>query len=182
VDGHVEVRTRANGELYVPEGPGPNPNARIVKLSKDGRFIKEWGKKGSAAGELDGAHGIAMDSRGRLLVADRTNNRIQIFDQDGKFLAEWKQFGRPSGLFIDKNDTLYVTDSESTDQPGYGHNPGWKRGIRIGSARDGSVTAFIPDPKPVGLTSGAEGVAADAQGRVYAAEVASRRLLLFMKN
>jgi DNA-binding beta-propeller fold protein YncE len=178
-DGHVQVQTRPNGDLFVADGPGPNPNARIVKFSKDGKFIKMWGRKGSGAGEIDGAHGLALDSRGRLFVADRTNSRIEIFDQNGTFIEQWTQFSRPSGVFIDKNDRLYVTDSESTDAPGYGFHPGWKRGIRVGSAKDGSVTAFIPDPNPVGLTSGAEGIAADAAGNIYAAEVGARRLLKY---
>ena len=69
-------------------------------------------------------HALAMDSRGRLFVGDRGNNRIQIFDQDGKFLEEWKQFGRPSGLFIDKNDVLYVADAHSNAK----QNPGFTRG------------------------------------------------------
>jgi hypothetical protein len=69
-------------------------------------------------------HCLALDSRGTLFVGDRGNNRVQIFDQDGKFLDQWKQFGRPSGIFIDRNDVIYVTDSESTDREGYGHNPG----------------------------------------------------------
>src|SRR6202023_1613768 len=121
-------------------------NPRIVKFSKDGKFIKTWGKLGSARGEFDGLHTLAFDTRGRLFVGDRSNSRIQIFDQDGKFIAEWKQFGRPSGIFIDRDDTIYVADSESRDQPGYGYNPGCMRGIRIGSVKDGKVTAFIPDP------------------------------------
>jgi sugar lactone lactonase YvrE len=115
-------------------------------------------------------------------VADRTNNRIEIFDQNGTFVAAWTQFGRPSGLFIDANDRLYVTDSESTETPGYGYHPGTKRGIRVGSARDGSVSAFIPDPNPVGLTSGAEGVAADQAGNIYAAEVGAKRLVKYVRN
>lgn len=180
-DGHVQVQTRPNGELFVADGPGPNPNARIVKFSKDGKFLKTWGTKGSAPGQIDGAHGLAFDSRGRLFVADRTNNRIEIFDQNGAFIAEWKQFGRPSGLFIDANDRLYVTDSESTETRGYGYHPGGKRGITVGSAKDGSVTAFIPDPNPVGLTSGAEGVAADQAGNIYAAEVGAKRLVKYVK-
>jgi DNA-binding beta-propeller fold protein YncE len=175
-DGHVEVRTRPNGDLFVPDGPGPNQNARISKFSKDGKFLTSWGVKGSQPGQLDGPHGLAFDSRGRLFVADRTNSRIEIFDQNGKFLAEWKQFSRPSGIFIDRNDRLYATDSESTEDAGYGHNPGWKRGIRVGSAKDGSVTTFIPDSNPGGLTSGAEGVVADADGNIYGAEVGPRRL------
>jgi sugar lactone lactonase YvrE len=181
-DGHVLVQTRPDGELFVPDAPNPNPNARVVKFSKDGKFISTWGSKGAAPGQLDGPHGLAFDSRGRLFVADRTNNRIEIFDQNGKLLAVWKQFGRPSGVFIDGQDNLYVTDSESTDSPGYGCNPGVKRGIRIGSAKDGHVTAFIPDPNPVGLTSGAEGVAADAHGNIYGAEVGARRIVKYVKK
>jgi DNA-binding beta-propeller fold protein YncE len=180
-DGHVEVKTKPGGELYVEAGPGPNPNARISRFSKDGKFITSWGVKGAGPGQLDGPHGLAFDSRGRLFIADRTNSRIQVFDQNGKFLAQWKQFSRPSGIFIDAKDRLYATDSESMDDAGYGHNPGWKRGIRVGNARDGSVTAFIPDPHPGGLTSGAEGVAADADGNIYAAEVGPRMLRKYAK-
>lgn len=182
-----DVVTAPNGDIFVADGhSGQNPNAppstvaRIVKFSKEGKFLKAWGKLGSGPGEFKTPHGLAMDSRGRLFVADRGNNRIQIFDQEGRFLAEWKQFGRPSGLYIDKNDVLYVADSESNAR----QNPGWKRGIRIGSARDGTVTAFIPDPitNPDAVaTSGAEGVAADAQGNVYGAEVGPRGLKKYAK-
>ena len=118
------------------------------------------GKARIAPGEFDTPHTIALDSKGRLFVGDRANNRIQIFDQDGKFIEEWKQFGRPSGIYIDRNDMIYVADSESNTK----RNPGWKRGICVGSAKDGKVTAFIPDPEPKpdkSPTSGAEGVAAD---------------------
>ena len=90
-------------------------NARIVKFDKDGKFLMTWGKKGMGPGEFDVPHDLAFDSKGRLFVADRQNDRIQIFDQNGKFIAQWTQFGRPSGIHIDKNDTIYVADSESTD-------------------------------------------------------------------
>jgi sugar lactone lactonase YvrE len=175
-----------NGDIFVADGHGSPPNsqvnARIVKFSKDGKFIKEWGKVGSAPGDLNSPHALALDSKGRLFVADRINNRIQIFTQDGKLIAEWKQFGRPSGIFIDKDDTIYVADSESTDQPGYGYNPGCKRGIRIGSARDGKVTAFIPDPDPKGSSSAAEGVAVDRNGNIYGAEVGPMDLKKYVKK
>ena len=75
-----------------------------------------------------------------------------------------------------------VTDSESTDRDGYGHNPGWKRGIRIGSAKDGKVTAYIPDPDPKGGSSMSEGVAVDHQGNVYGAEVGPKDLKKYVKN
>jgi sugar lactone lactonase YvrE len=175
------VVVAASGDIFVADGHDEGSNARIVKFAKDGRFIKTWGKRGTAPGEFDTPHGLAFDSRGRLFVADRGNNRIQIFDQDGKFLAEWKQFSRPSGVYIDKNDVLYVADSESNSKV----NPGWKRGIRVGSAKDGKVTAFIPDPEPDPekvVTSGSEGVAADARGNIYGAEVGPRALKRYEKK
>jgi len=107
---------------------------------------------------------------------------VVIFDQEGRFIAAWKQLGRPSGLAIDRNDTLYVADSESRDTEGYGHNPGVRRGIRIGNATDGAVKYFIPDPSPTGGSSAAEGVAADAKGNVYGAEVGPKDLKRYVKK
>ena len=175
------VVTAPNGDIFVADGHGGNTNARIVKFAKDGSFIKTWGKKGSAPGELDIPHTIAMDSQGRLFVGDRQNNRIQIFDQDGKFLDQWHQFSRPSGVYIDARDNIYVADSES-ESVSKNHD-GWKRGIRVGSAKDGSVTAFIPDPvDKTNTTSAAEGVAADAAGNIYGAEVGPRRMMKYVRN
>ena len=174
------VITNANGEIFVGDGHGGNTNARIMKFSKEGKLIKTWGKKGSGPGELDTPHALAMDSQGRLFVADRNNNRVQIFDQEGNYIADWKQFSRPSGVYI-RNDVIYVADSESEISPG--RNVGWKRGIRIGNARTGEVTAFIPDPvEKVTTTSAAEGVAVDAQGNVFGAEVGPHRLMKYVKN
>jgi sugar lactone lactonase YvrE len=180
-----DVFVAPNGDIYIADGHGPQTNARIVKFSKDGKFIKSWGQHGSGAADLEGPHALAMDSRGRLFVGDRTNNRVQVFDQDGKLLASWKQFGRPSGIFIDRDDMMYVTDSESRsdNKPDeYGHNPGVNRGIRIGSVKDGKVIAYIPDPKPTGGSSTSEGVAVDRQGNVYGAEVGPRDLKKYVKK
>ena len=93
-------------------GTPPGYVSRIVKFSPTGKFIKEWGTLGSGPGQLKSPHALAMDTKGRLFVADRGNNRIQIFSQDGKLLDTWSQFGRPVGLWIDKKDTLYVTDAQ----------------------------------------------------------------------
>jgi sugar lactone lactonase YvrE len=177
------VAIAPNGDIFISDGHNlGRGNARVMKFTPDGKFIKQWGGQGSGQGQLNVPHCLAFDSKGRLFVGDRGNNRIQIFDQDGKFLDEWKQFSRPSGLFIDRNDVLYVTDSESTDREGYGNNPGWKRGIRVGSARDGLVTAFIPDPAPGGATSGAEGICADGQGNIYAAEVGPKDVKKYVRR
>ncbi len=178
------VAIAPNGDIFISDGHTPGRgNARIMKFTKDGKFIKQWGGHGSGPGQFETPHALAFDSQGRLFVGDRANNRIQIFDQDGNFIDEWKQFGRPSGIYIDQNDVIYVADSESTDRPGYGHNPGWKRGMRIGSAKDGTVTAFIPDPTPGdGATSAAEGVTADGKGTVYGAEVGSKDVKKYVKR
>ena len=168
------VAIAPNGDVFISDGHDRGKgNARVMKFSKDGKFIKQWGGHGSGPGQFEVPHTMAFDSAGRLFVGDRANNRIQIFDQDGKFIAEWKQFGRPSGIFIDSHDVLYVADSESIETGGYaGNNPGFKRGIRIGSAVDGKVVEFIPDSSPgTGATSGAEGIGADGKGTVYGAEV-----------
>ena len=174
-----DVLVAPNGEIFVSEGHGAG-NSRILKFSKDGKLIQSYGKKGSGPGEFDQPHALAMDSRGRLFVGDRGNNRVLIFDQDFKLLDEWKQFSRPSGLYI-RNDMLYAADSES-ESVARNHD-GWKRGIRIGSVKDGKVVAFIPDPveKATG-TSAAEGVAVDAAGNVYGAEVGPRAVKKYVKK
>jgi sugar lactone lactonase YvrE len=187
-DQPTEVAVAPNGDIFVADGHsgggGATGNARVMKFDKNGKYLKTWGKKGMGPGEFDVLHTIAFDSRGRLFVGDRQNNRIQIFDQDGRFIAQWYQFGRPSGIYIDRNDVIYVADSESRDgrtntgqlslaQTGYGFNLGAQRGIRIGSARDGSVRSFIPDPCPYPYASGstlAEGVTIDADGNLYGAD------------
>ena len=177
------VAIASNGDIFVADGHGGETNARIVKFTKQGKFIMTWGKKGSAPGELNIPHALAFDSQGRLFVADRGNNRIQIFDQNGKFLDQWQQFSRPSGIFIDRNDLIYVADSESGSVAK--DHAAWKRGIRIGSAKDGSVAAFIPDPNTVANftgTSAAEGVAADAKGVIYGAEVGPKDLKKYIKQ
>jgi DNA-binding beta-propeller fold protein YncE len=177
-----DVLVAPNGDIFVAEGhsSAEAANARILKFSKDGRLLKSIGKRGTARGELDQPHALAMDSRGRLFVGDRSNNRILIMNQEGKLLAEWSQFSRPSGIYIDKNDVIYVTDSESggVSLP----HGNWKRGIRVGSAKDGRLWALIPDPTENATgTSAAEGVAVDARGNIYGAEVGPHRLQRYVK-
>ena len=173
-----------NGDIFISEGhsgqqPDAKPDtvARISKFSSDGTFIKSFGRLGSGPVEFRTPHDIAMDSEGRLFVADRGNMRLQILDQNGTFIAEWKQFGRPSGVEI-RDGMIYVADSESN---GTVPHPGWKRGIRIGSIKDGKVLYRIPDPLELKGTSAAEGVAVDARGNVYGGEVGPRQLVKHFK-
>ncbi|MEI6739357.1 MAG: peptidyl-alpha-hydroxyglycine alpha-amidating lyase family protein [Gemmatimonadaceae bacterium] len=178
-----DVITAPNGDIYVSEGHASRPgsNARIFKFDKTGKLLMQWGVFGKGPTELDQPHALAFDSRGRLFVGDRGNDRILIYDQQGTLLDTWYQFSRPSGIFIDRNDVIYVADSESGSVAP--PHSAWRRGIRIGSARDGKVTAFIPDPDTnAPSTSSAEGVAVDAAGNIYGAEVGQKALKRYEKK
>ncbi len=173
--GPTSVVVAEDGSIFVADGHETDSNHRIVKFTADGEFVMAWGDFGSRPGQFNVPHAIAMDTRGRIFVADRDNNRIQIFGQDGTFIDEWTQFGRPSGMFISADDIIYVSDNQSNDE----RNPGWTRGIRIGSAVDGSVHEFIPDPAfdpAVSQETSAHGIAADGAGNIYGAEVWSQTI------
>jgi DNA-binding beta-propeller fold protein YncE len=166
--GPTDVVVNARGEIFVADGHTPRPGTpdgdRIVKLSKEGRFVQAWGsQKGSGPGEVIGPHRLALDSQGRLFVADRGNRRIQIFDQNGTFLDQWTQFGSPSGIWIDKRDNLYVAV------------PGQDGGIRIGSARTGTLTTVIRGTSP-------EVALADSDGKVYSGLVGGQSLQQFVQQ
>ena len=172
------VAVAPNGDIYVAEGhaDAPTANARILRFTKDGKFKDAWGKRGNGVGELLQPHALAFDSKGRLFVGDRSNNRILILDKNWNILDTWYQFSRPSGIYIDKNDNIYVADSESGSV-----NPAhvdWMRGMRIGSAKNGKLLAFIPDPDTTATrgTKAAEGVAVDKNGVIYGAEVGPKAL------
>jgi hypothetical protein len=174
------VAVAANGDIFVADGHEVSGNNRVVRYSKDGKFVKAWGKTGYGPGEFRTLHGIAIDSRGRVFVADRGNNRIQLFDQGGKHLSTWTQFGTPSGIAFDDKDQIFVADSESDGV----NNPGWEQGIRIGDLKTGFVTAFILDPggNPNMQTgSGAEFVAVDKYGNIFAGEPRPHVLQKYVK-
>jgi DNA-binding beta-propeller fold protein YncE len=167
-----------NGEIIVADGHWPRPTDaqqdgdRLVRIKTDGTFVAQYGKMGTAPGEFMGPHALAFDSQGRLFVADRSNNRVQVFDRNMQFVDEWRHFGRPSGIAILKDDTLIVADSESSQiiggppqaPEGGGNvvrNSGWGNGIRIGSAKDGSLRYYVQGTRP-------EGMGADNEGNVFA--------------
>jgi sugar lactone lactonase YvrE len=173
-----DVLVAPNGDIWVAEGHSSQgtANARLLKFDRTGKLLLSIGStRGAGVNEFDQPHALAMDSRGRLFVGDRSNDRILIYDQSGRLLDSWYQFSRASGIFIDANDVIYVADSESGSiAPS---RPEWRRGIRIGNALTGEVTAFIPDPvQETRNTSAAEGVAVDRNGVIYGAEVGPRAL------
>lgn len=167
-----------NGDILIADGHWPRPSTaqqdgdRLVRYSRDGRFVRDYGSLGRGPGQFMGPHALALDSKGRLFIADRSNNRIQILDADLAYLDSWKHFGRPSGIAILRDDTMVVSDSESgrllagpaESFEGGGpqfRNVGWRQGIWLGSAADGSVKQFIDGTNP-------EGIGADAAGNVFA--------------
>ena len=157
-DGPADVVVASNGDIFVVDGHGNN---RVVKFAKDGQFIMEWGGAGTGPGQFNEPHCLAFDSRGRLFVGDRVNQRIQVFDQNGRYLAEWPGI-MASGMYITDDDVLYVADYQL------------REGIVIANASDFSEIGFIENAMP-------EGVAVDQMGNVYAGEVASRNLKKFAR-
>jgi DNA-binding beta-propeller fold protein YncE len=173
-NGASDVLVAPDGSIFVADGHDNKTNNRILKYDSRGKLLLSWGKLGAGPGEFNSPHGLAMDREGRLYVADRSNSRIQIFDQMGKFLGEWRQFGRPSGLFITKDDMIYVADSLSSPQ----NNPGFKNGIRWGHISDGQVLGFIP----WGEYNAIEAVAVDDAGNIYAGFTNTMNFRRFVKN
>ncbi len=173
-----------NGDVYVAEShtdvADPNLIGRISVFDKTGKFLRVIGKTGTGPGEFRTPHALAFDSQGQLVVVDRHNHRIQILTKMGKFIREYDDFGRSSGMIIDKNDVIYTSDSESTERV----HPGWQRGIRIGSLKDGKVTMFIPPHITTTSPGGdmGEGIAMDAAGNLYTAEAQLKGVTKYVKK
>lgn len=173
-----DVIVAPNGEILVAEGHSYNgPHGRISRFAPDGTYLGSFGEFGDGPGQFIVPHGMAFDSQGRLFVATRGTNRIDIFSPDYEYIESWYQFGRPNDVFIDDDDTMYVLDSESGDE----RNPGYRRGIYIGSARDGTLSAWVPphEGRPPYGTIG-EGIAVDAAGNIYVGEVSIDGMTMFM--
>jgi sugar lactone lactonase YvrE len=180
-NGPTGVVVAANGDIWVTDGHGgpqvgPNKdnmygsrggNNRLVRFDKTGKYLKHWGggvgSEGSLPLQFDDPHDIQIDREGRLYIADRGNNRVQVLDTDGKFITRWTQFGKPSAIAIDDKH-IYVADGMSDQR----WNPGWDRGIRIADLKTGYVKAFIPDEEATARGgAGTEFLGVDSRGRIF---------------
>ena len=146
-DGPADVFVAPSGDIFVADG---YRNSRVVQFSKDGKFIRIiGGTKGSEPGQFNLPHALVIDSKGRLIVADAENSRIQVFDQSGKFLEQWTNFpAKPRGaLYITADDTLYVShvDAEA-----------------ITIMKDGKVLDTVK-----GVGGRPHGMTLDKQGNIY---------------
>jgi streptogramin lyase len=178
-----DILVLPSGDFLVSTGHG-QAEPSVYKFSRDGKLIKKVGTLGTGPNDFDQAHSLAIDSKGRVYIGDRNNNRIKVVDQDLNYISEIKTWSRPSGIFIDRNDTLYCADSES-DSVSRNHN-GWRRGIRLGPLSASTPKYFIPDPNTktrsadnFTSTWSAEGVTVDAAGNIYGAEVGNQKLMKY---
>lgn len=155
-----------SGEIYVADGYG---NSRVVKFDRDGNYIKSWGKFGSAAGEFNLPHTIAVDGEGRVYVGDRENQRIQIFDADGKFLKQWTNIGYPYGLVIAPDQHVWMADG------------GYDRIVELD--QEGKILGAFGEPghKP-GQMAWAHFIAMGPDKKIYVADVLNWRFQVFERS
>jgi DNA-binding beta-propeller fold protein YncE len=183
------VAVAANGNVFVADGHSPNASksARIVKYSANGQYIKAWGKLGAEPGNFNEPHDIDVGgSKGYVYVADRRNNRVQVFDQDGNFIAAWKQYGQPSSVYVDKHDNIYVGATYQASGSIFGStNAPNDRAIVIGNALTGELKYLIPDPgdltKMTDTGTSASGIATDDHGNIYVADVGFNNLRKYVR-
>ena len=173
--GHLRLFNEPNdvafgpaGEVFVVQGHGRG-EPKVVKFDKDGNFIKAWGKKGAGPGEFDIAHSIAIDAKGLLYVADRNNQRIQVFDADGTYLRESKHPGTPCGLFISPDQHIWMA---------HGH-----AGQVIKLDLNGKVLGVTgKQGKALGQFGEAHYIALSAKGDIYVADTLNWRVQKFVQQ
>ena len=165
-----DVVIAENGDIFIAQGhtPGPTGDARVLKFDKDGKFVKSWGGKGSGPGQFQVAHGIAIDSKGLLWVADRENQRIQLFDQNGTFVREIKYKGLPCSLDIGRQ-FIYMVNGFA--------------GQVLRMDLNGKVLAAMGKPgKGPGEFGEAHMIAVNQKDEIYVADSVNAALVKFVKK
>jgi len=162
-DRPTDVAVTPSGDFYVSDGYG---NSRVLKFSREGKLLKQWGKKGKGEGEFNLPHAICLDDKGRVYVGDRENNRVQVFDADGKFLAQWKESGAPFGLYLRKGK-MFVADGRAN----------W---VKVLDSSGKPLGRFGEKGAGAGQFSMPHMLCVDSTGAVYVAEVTNRRVQKFV--
>ena len=162
----TDVALDSAGDIFVTDGYG---NSRVVKFDKNGKFIKTWGKKGTAPGEFNLPHAIACDANDLLYVADRENDRIQVFDIEGKFIKEWTHLGDPWAIVITPDQFLYTADGKN------------ERVLKMNL--EGEILGVLGEPgKGIGQFDFAHSLAIGLKGEIYVGEVLNWRAQKFVKK
>ncbi len=163
----TDVAFAPNGDVFISDGYG---NSRVIKFDKNGKYLLEWGKKGSAPGEFNLPHAIVLDTQGRVYVGDRENYRVQIFDVNGKFLGQWTNVGSPWGLDLTP-DKQHILLSD-------GHN---NRVLLLNL--EGQILGVQGSPgKAPGEFIHAHAIASAPNGDFYVAETVNWRVQKFVKR
>ena len=172
----TDVAVLADGSFYVSDG---YKNTRVMKFAADGRYDFEWGGKGSEPGLFNLPHGIAVDTKGRIIVCDRSNSRLQVFDARGKFLTQWKgpHIGRPYGVAVAADDHVFSVDGgDPTAEPA-------ERGKVVELDGEGHVLDTFGSPgKGPGQFQLGHDIAVGADGAVYVAEGSGKRVQKFIRK
>lgn len=159
----TDVAFAPNGDFYVTDGYG---NSRVVKFSRDGQYLLEWGTKGSGAGEFLLPHAVVLDAQGRVYVSDRENRRIEIFESNGKYLTQWANVGGFSGLAVTRDQRIWAA--------------GGNRVVLLNL--NGQILGSLAPPGNLpGEVSGAHGIAVTDTGEIYVAEL-NWRIQKFVKQ
>ena len=161
----------SNGDFFISDGYG---NARVHKYSPDGKLLLSWGESGTGPGQFNIAHNIATDKDGWVYVADRENQRMQVFDRNGKFETQWINMAKPCGLFIDQSSELvYVGElgvAIGPNSQAYGLGPR----VSIMDTKGNTLARLGDGPEGInpGQFTAPHGVCVDSHGDIYVGEVA----------
>jgi peptidylamidoglycolate lyase len=167
----TDIAIAHDGSFYVSDGYG---NSRIIKFSKEGKYLFEWGKKGTGHSEFNIPHGIGLDSHGKVFVADRENNRIQEFDMNGNFINEWKndQAKQLGSLSIDKADNVFAVD-DIYEKNSFGDDI-----IQLDSGLN-LITRFGRSDSSVDTSALFHDIAVDKEGSIYVANFLGKKVQKF---
>lgn len=154
----ADVAVSANGDIYVADGYG---NARVIVFTRTGKYLRQWGRKGTGPGEFNCVHAIVLDDRGHVYVGDRDNDRVQVFDADGKFLAQWRACGTPCSLFLDEGQRMLIADGRGNQ-------------VRIHDLHGTLLSRFGADGEADRTLLEPHGICVDSRGAIYVAEGAAK--------